>query len=169
MEKMIEKTPQQVTDRLNFWYLKYFGIGIEEVTGSEMFTIFDKLAKEKQNTIKGHFQLGNNELCSLILWSEDGSFVLCTTHRFVHFSKSEIESIKYSDFKCHDGFKSLRKPDRKENNVANIKVDGYYQDFGLRLKNGSIKYWKIPTGKFGYAFWNVTKKFELIGRKYAIR
>jgi hypothetical protein len=50
--------------------------------------------------------------------------------------------------------------------LKGVKSDGYFAGFGLRKHGGEIVYWLIPTGRAGFAFWNVTKKCELIGRKY---
>jgi hypothetical protein len=78
--------------------------------------------------------------------------------------ESEVESIFYSDFVAHKGYKSISV---KTNAAAkSIKTDGYFAEFGMKIRSGKILYWSIPSGRPGFAFWNIIKKCELIGRKY---
>jgi hypothetical protein len=57
----------------------------------------------------------------------------------------------------------IRKRFRK---VADVKTEGLVKEFGIRKTDGTIIYWIIPTGISGFGFWNVTKRCELVGRKY---
>ena len=73
----------------------------------------------------------------------------------------------YKDFVHHTGYKSMAILSMETNAaVKSIKTDGYFQEFGLKIRSGEVIYWSIPSGKPGFAFWNVTKKCELIGRRY---
>lgn len=100
--------------------------------------------------------LGNNE------------YILNTTERFIRINDSGTESLFYSDLARHNGYKDYGggRPDISK--VVNIKSEGHLAEFGLRKKGGQIIYWSIPTGSPGFAFWNVTNKFEIIGRRYLI-
>ncbi len=99
------------------------------------------------------------EIPVLLLKIESELFILITTERFIKFENSVVEELDYKDFEWHSGYK-----------IKNIqmKKDGSIGQFGLKKIDGEIIYWKIPTGSSGYGFWNVTKKCELIGRKYEI-
>jgi hypothetical protein len=78
------------------------------------------------------------------------------------------EHIEYKDFKLHEGFENFIIKKRLILRDINVKTDGYITSFYIKLKNGEIREWQIPTGTAGFGFWNVTKKCELIGRKYEV-
>jgi hypothetical protein len=82
--------------------------------------------------------------------------VICTTRRFIYLENGSIQALTYSEFKNHTGFKSIDIQGNSRTSFG-VKTEGYIAEFGLRKKDGQIVYWKIPTGKSGFAFWNVTK------------
>jgi hypothetical protein len=94
--------------------------------------------------------------------------VICTTRRFIYLENDRTQALKYSEFKNHTGYKSINVLGHSGSHIG-VKTDDYIAEFGLSKNDRQIVYWKIPTGHSGLAFWNVTKKFELIGRKYIIR
>lgn len=96
--------------------------------------------------------------------------IVNTTERFIKLSPTETTSLDYSDFEGHLGFSNIRKPgvgfDKAK--VKFLKTDGYISDIGLKKRNRGQIFWDIPTGKPEFGCWNITKKCELIGRKYEI-
>jgi hypothetical protein len=83
----------------------------------------------------------------------------------VKLTNDIVEYINYTEFDWHIGYKSIAA--KRDRGVSvSVKTDGQIAEFWLRKINGEIVFWEIPTGKAGFAFWNVTKKCELIGRKY---
>jgi hypothetical protein len=99
----------------------------------------------------------------LILTVKNDEWIINTTRRFVRLQNTKSDCVDYTDFDWHSGFKSIGiKPDGK---LISIKTDGHVAAFGLKLKKGEIVYWDIPTGEAGFAFWNVTKKCDVIGHK----
>lgn len=162
----IQKMDKEIKDQIIKWFLKYHRLSIETFNGQEEFTLFDKLSLDKQNVI--NVLLEDNELPVLVLKKGNENIVVCTTRRFVYFNNDRTHELKYSDFENHVGYKSINVPVHTGPHIG-IKTDGYISEFGLRKNDGQIVYWKIPTGPSGFAFWNVTKKFDIIGRKYIIR
>lgn len=165
MEKLIEKSAEQIKKRIEFWFLNYFNKAKEDFNGSEIFTFFELIDKSLQDELKDRMILENIEFPVLILKVSDSEFIINTTQRFIRISNSANESIRYSEFEWHKGYKSFVVNKRKK---IITKHDGYLSEFGLKKRDGEIIYWKIPTGVPGYGFWNVTKKCELIGRKFKI-
>ncbi|QNJ98146.1 hypothetical protein ALE3EI_1589 [Constantimarinum furrinae] len=156
---------KQIKDRIEFWFLNYFNKSKTDFNGSETFTLFELLNKELQSDIIKFLCLEQNEIPVLVLKISQTEFIVNTTKKFVRIDTESTEIIKYSEFKLHNGYKSFALD--KEEKIIN-KHDGYHADFGLVKKNGEVVYWKIPTGFPGYGFWNVTKKCELIGRKFKL-
>lgn len=105
----------------------------------------------------------------LVLKLRDNEFLINTTERFLQIGNSANESVYYTDFKRHRGYRSIAVDSKFGVKHIGVKTDGYFADFGLEKQNGEVVYWSIPTGKPGFAFWNLTKKFNIIGRKYIIK
>lgn len=161
-----QKTDKQIKDQIINWFLKYHQKSFDNFNGQEEFTLFDKLSLDKQKVID-ELSL-YNELPVLVLKKDNENIVVCTTRRFIYFENNMTRELKYSDFKNHIGYKSIKVSGHSEPHIS-VKTDGYISEFGLRKNDEEIVYWKIPTGHSGFAFWNVTKKFDIIGRKYIIR
>ncbi|MDI9858068.1 hypothetical protein [Flectobacillus roseus] len=160
-----QKTDKEIKDQIIHWFLVYHGKTIDHFNGQEEFTLFDKLFSDEQTVINALSI--DTELPVLVLKKDSGNIVICTTRRFIYLEKDSIQALTYSEFKNHTGYESIDVYRNSRLHIG-VKTDGYIAEFGLRKKDGQIVYWKIPTGKSGFAFWNVTKKFELIGRKYII-
>jgi hypothetical protein len=75
----------------------------------------------------------------------------------------------YTDFKGHIGYKTFAVGQPMSSKKVSVKMEGYTAEFGLEKNDGQIIFWLIPTGEPGFAFWNVTAKCALIGRKYLIK
>jgi len=165
MENLIEKSSQQIKDRIEFWFLKYFNKTKTDFNGNEIFTLFDLLNTELKAELKNRLNLDPNEIPVLVLKISESEFVINTTKKFVRIDTDSTEIIDYSEFEWHNGYKSFV-VDKEQEIIA--KQDGYFEEFGLRKINGEIIYWKIPTGVPGFGFWNVTKKCEVIGRRFKI-
>ena len=165
MENLIEKSVEQIKDRIEFWFLKYFNKTKTDFNGNEIFTLFELLKVELQTELKQRLNLERNEIPVLVLKISESEFIINTTKRFVRIDSDSTEIIDYSEFEWHNGYKSFVVD--KEKKII-TKHDGYFSEFGLRKTNGEIIYWRIPTGVPGFGFWNVTKKCELIGRKFII-
>ncbi|MCB4800310.1 hypothetical protein [Neotamlana laminarinivorans] len=165
MENLIEKSAEQIKDRIEFWFFKYFNKSKTDFTGNEIFTLFECLSKELQTDIKKRLDLNRNEIPVLVLKISESEFIINTTKKFVRIDSKSTEIINYTEFEWHNGYKSFVVD--KEKKII-TKHNGYFAEFGLTKTNGKTIYWKIPTGVPGYGFWNVTKKCELIGRKYKI-
>lgn len=156
---------ERIKERLHFWFLKYHSKSVDEFDGTEQFTLFEKIAPDEKDLYLGMLNLQPEELVVFILRVDNNEVIINTTIRFVHLSDKESESINYTDFEWHDGFKTIAA--RGENGkLVNIKTNGYVSKFEFRKKDGQIVHWSIPTGFAGFAFRNVTKRCELIGRKY---
>lgn len=162
MEK-ITKTPQQVASQMERWFFLYYKREKSTFKSDDVFTLFDLLSVEKQCEIISQINLPISEIPVLILLTERNDYILNTTTRFIKVSNSFCESIYYADFDYHKAYRSLQDGLR-----INIKRDGLFEEFGLMKKNGELIYWKIPTGRPGFGFWNITAKFEIIGRRYLI-
>ena len=163
MENLIEKSAEQIKDRIEFWFLKYFNKTKPDFNGSEIFTLFELLNAELRTELKKRLNIYPNEIPVLVLKISKSEFIINTTKKFVRIDSDSTEIIDYAEFEWHNGYKSFVVD--KEKKII-TKHDGYFAEFGLRKTNGEIIYWKIPTGVPGFGFWNVTKKCELIGRKF---
>jgi hypothetical protein len=168
MEKII-KTPNQVAEQIERWFLRYYNKEKSAFNGSEIFTIFDHLYFEKQNVLIKKVEFNKHEIPALILSLSNNEYILMTTERFIRIYESGTESLFYSDFDGHIGFKAFGDRQLPISKIVNVKTEGQLGEFGLKKKEGQIIYWSIPTGSPGFAFWNVTNKFEIIGRRYLIR
>ncbi|WP_162623209.1 hypothetical protein [Confluentibacter sediminis] len=123
---------------------------------------------QKQNEIIKQLNLAKNEIPVLILKISASEFIINTTKKFARINRSIPDFIDYSDFERHNGFKLIGAETEKSKKNIGIKTNGYIAEFGLRKRNGEIIFWKIPTGEPGFGFWNVTKKCEIIGRKFIL-
>ena len=164
--KTFRKTDKEIKDQIINWFLKYHKLSNDDFTGFEEFTLFEKLLLDKQEKTKT--LLHANELAVLILKKDVENTIICTTRRFICLEKNEILELKYSEFNRHVGYKDIHVHGHIGPHIG-VKTDGYISEFGLQKNDGQIIYWKIPTGKSGFAFWNITQKFEMIGRKYIIQ
>jgi len=164
MEKII-KTSNQIAEQMERWFLRYHLKEKSAFNSSEPFTLFSHLYFEKQNELIKRIQLNEREIPVLVLALEKNEFIINTTERFIKTDGCEPEQLYYSAFSHHKGYRSIAVDDHTS---VSIKMDGYFEPFGLVRKDGTVIYWNIPTGKPGFAFWNVTKKFEIIGRRYVV-
>jgi hypothetical protein len=168
MKNLIEKSTEQIKDRIEFWFFKYYNKTKTDFNGNEIFTLFELLNVELQVELKPRLNLEGNESPVLVLKISESEFVINTTKKFIRINSDSTDIIDYTEFECHNGYKRISIINTPTGKVANVKTEGLISDFGLRKRNGKIIYWKIPSGKPGFAFWNVTKKCELIGRKFKI-
>jgi hypothetical protein len=161
----ISKTDPEIKDQILNWFFKYHRQSADDFSGQEQFVPFDKLSPDEQKHFSG--LLSTSDIPVLVLKADKDNTTICTTRRFVHLENGDITELKYTDFDKHNGYKSIAIPGHAGPAIG-IKTDGYIADFGLQKTDGQIVYWKIPTGHSGFAFWNVTKKFDIIGRKYLV-
>ncbi len=164
MEKFL-KTDKEIKDQIINWFLKYHSKPIDSFVGSEEFTLFDKISIDRQKDLDTITQ--KNELPTLVLQKNNKTIIICTTRRFIYFDNAKPHELTYAEFKNHAGFKSIDVPGHT-GPLVGVKTDGYISEFGLRKNDEQIVYWKITTGHSGIAFWNITQKFDIIGRKYII-
>jgi hypothetical protein len=165
----ISKTPNQIAEQIERWFLMYHKSEKSFFNGSEVFTIFDLLCFEKQNELIKRVELNKDEIPVLALTLNKNEFIISTTERFIHIDDLGTTSLFYSDFDGHSGFKAFGPGQMDNRTIVSIKTGGQLAEFGLRKKDGQVIYWSIPTGKPGFAFWNITDKFEIIGRRYVIK
>jgi hypothetical protein len=167
MEKIV-KTPNQVVEQIERWFLRYYNKEKSTFNGSEEFTFFDQLYFEKRNELIRKVEINKHEIPVLILSIRNDEYILNTTERFIRIYDLGTESLFYSDFDYHKGFKGFGHDHVPISKVMNLKSEGHFSEFGLKKKDGQLVYWLLPTGKPGFAFWNITNKFEIIGRRYVI-
>lgn len=163
MENLIEKSSEQIKDRMEHWFLKYFHKTKADFNENEIFTLFDFLHIDLQTNLTKQLHLDKNEIPVLVLKISASEFIINTTKKFVRIDADTTETIVYTEFGGHTGYKSF---DAGIEKTTSSKHDGHFAEFGLRKTNGQIRYWKIPTGVPGFGFWNVTNKCGLIGRKF---
>lgn len=149
--------------QIEFWFLRYFRKSKEDFFGTEPFTLFGSLNEVLKDRLTRQLNLYKDELPVLVLTVKKDELIVNTTRRFIRLQNVKSDCIHYTDFEWHSGFKSFAiNPDGK---FISIKANGYTAAFGLKLKSGEVVYWDIPTGEAGFAFWNVTKKCDVIGRR----
>lgn len=165
MEEKNFKTKEQIKERIEFWFCKYYNKTKSQFNGSELFTFFDVIEKTIQENIILLIQLNENEIPILVLKTKD-SYIINTTERFIKTNKITSESIYYSNFKHHEGFEIMHQNKTTFSLVKSVKTEGNFEAFGIKTQEDTTVYWTIPTGSPGFAFWNITKKCSLIGRKY---
>ena len=164
----MEKTAENIKKQMEFWLLKYYCKEKSELNGKEVFTIFDLISEKQKIALINLLKLRENELPVLYLKISEEKSIVNTTERFIKLTDQGREEIEYNNFKRHKGFDAFIIKKRLIGKNINVKTDGYLSPFSLKLKNGKIIEWEIPTGRAGFGFWNVTKKCELIGRKYEV-
>jgi hypothetical protein len=155
MTEKIVKTPVQVATQLKRQFLKFY---IKDK--QDLFMLF---SYEKHGEILNRTSLDPFEIPVLILITCDDTYIINTTTRFIRIGPSSCEFLYYTDFKHHEGYKSWITEDKKV-----IKLGGAFGEFGLKKINGELIYWKIPTGKPGCGFWNITNRCSIIGRRILI-
>jgi len=146
--------------------LKYYVKERSDLNGKELFTIFDLMDSELKSSLIKRLNLRDNELPVLSLKISEDNYIINTTERFILLTENQIDKIEYINFENHLGYSDFVIKKRLIRKPINIKKDGYYSDFVIKTKSGKKIEWRIPTGTPGFGFWNVTKKCELIGRKY---
>lgn len=164
----MEKTAENIKKQLEFWLLKYYCKEKDELSGKELFTIFDLISQKQKNEIIDLLKLRENELPVLYLKISEKKSIINTTERFIKLTDQGTEEIEYKNFQGHKGFDRFIIKKRLISRNITVKTNGYLSPFALKLKSGEIIEWEIPTGTAGFGFWNVTKKCELIGRKYDV-
>ncbi len=162
----MEKSAHKIKQQLEFWLLKYYVKERKDLNGKELFTIFDLMNGEIKSGLIESLNLRENELPALSLKLQEESYIINTTERFIFIKEKHIDSLEYVNFEKHLGYSDFVVKKRFIRKPINVKKDGYYSDFVIKTKTGKEIEWKIPTGTPGFGFWNVTKKCELIGRKY---
>ena len=164
----MKKSAEEIKEQMVFWFLKYYKKELDQFEGTEPFTFFDLLTEEKRAELEGQLSLRNGELPVFILTISEDQVIVNTTERFIRLSQTELGSIEYTDFEWHDGYESIIAAKKPNGKPISVKTIGYRSKFGLRKTNGEVIFWDIPTGSPGFAFWNVTKRCELIGRKILV-
>ena len=164
----MKKSAENIKKQLEFWLLNYYCKENHELSGKELFTIFDLLNQKEKIEIINLLKLRENELPVLYLKISEKKFIINTTERFIKLTNQETEEIEYKNFSKHEGFDRFIIKKRLFRRNINVKTDGFLSPFKVKLKNGEILEWEIPTGTAGFGFWSVTKKCELIGRKYEV-
>ena len=158
------KAPDQIAALMQHWFLSYYREPLDFFSGSETFTFFDLVPEDLRLRLLQRVNLAAHEKPVFLLNCDNDVFILNTTHRFMKLAEPSIESVFYTDFDWHVGYESIATT--LNGKSKEVKSDGFFAGFGLRKHGGEIIYWLIPTGRPGFAFWNVTKKCNLIGRKY---
>jgi hypothetical protein len=162
MSDTMIKSAMGIKEQLVRYYLRYHHKELSQIRGDEQFTLFDKIPENEKVLLLKHMDLNQWELPVLVTTVRSDCWIINTTERFWHISSEQVEWIAYQNFERHSG------PDMKTARI-NPKVEGSIMPFGLQTTKGEIVYWDIPTGKTMFGFWNVTKKCEFVGRKYAIK
>lgn len=162
----MEKSPEKIKTQLEFWFFKYFNKDREEFNGKEEFTLFDLVNDDLKNELILKINLKSDEIPVFLLRIDKENFIVNTTERFLKVDETIIEEIHYCDFLRHEGYIDVISIRKNFREIVDVKTEGLIKEFGIMKVNETILHWKIPTGTPGFAFWNVTKRCELIGRKY---
>jgi hypothetical protein len=165
----VSKTPGEVAAQIERWFLLYHKSEKTSFNGSETFTIFDLLCSEKQNELIKKVEFDKHEIPVLVLFLNNNEYILNTTERFIHIYNAGTSSLYYSDFDGPNGFKAFGPGQMDNHMVVSIKKEGKLAEFGLKKKDGEVVYWPVPTGKPGFAFWNVSDRFKIIGHRFVIK
>jgi hypothetical protein len=165
----VSKTPNEVAAQIERWFLLYHKTEKAAFNGAETFTIFDLLCPEKQNALIKAVELDKHEIPVLVLFLGNNECILNTTERFIHISNAGTSSLYYPEFDGPNGFKAFGPGQMDNHMVVSIKKEGKLAEFGLKKKDGEVVYWPVPTGKPGFAFWNVSDRFKIIGRRFVIK
>lgn len=160
------KSSEQIKSQLEFWFFKYFDKTKKEFNGKEVFTLFDLVNDNLKANLITKLELLDNEIPVFILRVSEGNYVINTTERFIRIDDFQVDQINYRKFSGHEGYKEVVIVKKAFRKVADVKTEGLLKEFGMKKTDGTIIYWVIPSGTPGFAFWNITKRCELVGRKY---
>src|SRR5687767_13859837 len=130
----ISKTPNQVAEQIERWFLMYHKSEKSSFNGSEPFTIFDHLYFEKQNELIRRVEFTKKEIPVLVLSLKKDEFILNTTERFIHIDNEGTTSLFYKDFDGNNGFKAFGPGQMDSRIIVNIKTEGKLAEFGLKKK-----------------------------------
>ena len=162
----MKKSAKKIKEQLEFWLLKYYVKERTDLNGKEKFTIFDLLNDKLKVKLIKKIKLRENEFPALVLEISENGFIINTTERFIRLKKDKVDHIEYTNFKSHLGYDISKKNRSLKGKPTKVKTEGHFEKFGIMTKTGEKIEWVLPTGIPGFGFWNVTKKCELIGRKY---
>jgi hypothetical protein len=165
----VYRTPNELVAQIERWFLLYHKTEKASFNGAETFTIYDLLSSEKQNELIKGVELNMQEIPVLVLFLNSNECILNTTERFIYKEITGTSSLYYSEFDGPNGFKALGPGQMDNHMVVSIKKEGKLAEFGLKKKDGEVVYWPVPTGKPGFAFWNVTERFKIIARRFIIK
>ena len=160
------KSPEQIKSQLEFWFFKYFNKAREEFNGKERFTLFELIDDNLKDKLIAQIGLMTNEIPVFLLKISEESYLINTTERFIKLDRSIVDKVDYREFSGHVGYTEVAIVRKGFKKVADVKTEGLIREFGIKKIDGTIAYWMIPTGTPGFGFWNVTKRCELVGRKY---
>jgi len=160
------KSSVQIKQQLEHWFLKHIAKERHEMGGTERFTLFDAIQASKTAYWLERISLRKGELLVLVLRVSESQIIINSTERFFYLTPFTIEQVEYTNFEGHNGFTQPAVRDTTTGKNTSVKTEGKTAPFELRMLNGDTLLWNVPTGVSGFAFWNVTKKCELIGRKY---
>ena len=96
MERIL-KTPLQVKEQLERWFLLHTRRERTEFTGQESFTLFDLLPEERKLSLLATLKLAKHELPILILTIDVVACIINTTERFILVDENHTEFINYCD------------------------------------------------------------------------
>lgn len=162
----MKKSAKKIKEQLEFWLLKYYIKERIDLNGKEPFTIFDLMDDKLKAKLTKKLNLRENEFPALSLKVSVDGYIINTTERFIRLTENKVEQIEYTNFESHVGYGISMNNRSLKGQSINVKTEGHYSKFGIMTKTGEKIEWTIPTGIPGFGFWNVTKKCELIGRKY---
>jgi len=128
-------------------------------------TFFERIPPDRREHLLARISLNPYEIPVLVLSVTTEEAIINTTDRFVRLTDTTVESLAYADFGGHKGFDSMILG--KE--ARNLKTSASVIPFALTRRNGETIHWPVPTGAPGFAFWNVTKHCERIGRRYILK
>ena len=151
----------QAALKIKQWYLFQYRLTENYIKGTEIFTLFDKMKRDKQDRITQKLHLNPFEIPVLILTICAGHYIINTSERFVKMTATKQESVYYEEFEGFVSYESLhfeKKKKKKPKSDAPVT----YIELGLKKISGEITFWKIPSGNTCYFFWNITRLAEQI-------
>lgn len=153
---------RQAAHQITLWYMVHYRVLEPYVEGTEFFALFDNLKTDDQDRIRNMLRLNPFENPVLIFTISEGQYIINTSERFVNITPVKQESVYYKDFKGFAYYESLHYvKNKKQKTDAPVT----YIELGLRKKNRTILFWKIPSDNSGFFFWNVTRLIERIKTK----
>lgn len=159
------KSHQKIKEQIEFWFLKYHGKEKSDFNGKEIFTLYDLLSDDLKTELNKSLQSGSEDIPVLFFKVKDGEYIVNTTSRFLKIDASSVDEISYINFDRHVGFKA-KVINEDTGEPVSVKKSGVLSEFGVKSKDGIVKYWRMPSGRPAFGFWNITDKCELVGRKY---